>query len=66
MSNDEVGAFFVGILLTILIVGVFLASCDDLHNIENIKNYGVVHEQKAYRLVIDSTRTDSLHNWRKW
>ncbi len=64
MGSDELGSFISGLFLAVLVFTVFCGSCDEINSVANMKR-GIVYEGKIYHAVVDSVRTDSLHNWRK-
>jgi len=61
--NDTLSGMMWGCLITLWMVMIFCGSCDDIQTMDKIKK-GVKYEGKIYHAVIDSARTDSLHNWR--
>jgi len=56
--------FIMGVVCTALIMAVFLGSCDEIHFMRPLQQ-GIEYDNKIVRVVVDSARTDSLHDWRK-
>lgn len=62
--DDFIGGFISGFFFCMLIGSAFLASCENTRLMSDVI-HGVKYDNKIYHAVIDSARTDSLHNWRK-
>lgn len=57
-------SFVVGCFLAFMFSIAFLRECTSMQFMPDII-HGIKYEGKIYHAVVDSVRTDSLHNWRK-